>query len=70
VSKAPAKRAAATTEKPQTHAGETCAFMVRGGFVLTLGKKAYRAGEIVDLTEAQAVARKHMIELAPEQGEA
>ncbi len=67
MSKAPTKRAAA--EKPQAPAGETCAFMVRGGFVLTLGKKAYRAGEIVDLTETQAVARRHMIELAPEQEE-
>ncbi len=48
-------------------AGETAAFHVRGGFVLHLNNKVHRAGQIVDLTEKQAEAHRHMIELAPDQ---
>ena len=69
MSKAPIRRAAVPQKAPAP-AGEVCAFVVRGGFTLTLGRRTYRAGEIVDMTEAQALAHKHMIELAPEQEEA
>lgn len=42
-------------------------FVVRSGFTLHHKRKIYRGGEIVDLTEAEATARRHMIEPAPEQ---
>ncbi|HQU04218.1 MAG TPA: hypothetical protein PLT25_05820 [Acidocella sp.] len=58
-------KAPAVKSKPPT--SETASFQVRGGFVLHLNNKAHRAGEIVDLTEKQAHAHKHMIELAPDQ---
>ena len=54
--------------KAPTVERETAPFVVRGGFVLHHGRKVYRAGEVVDLTEAEADARRHMIELAPDQG--
>ena len=55
--------------KSQPSASETATFQVRGGFVLHLNNKMYRAGQIVDFTEKQAEAHRHMIELAPGQDE-
>nr|WP_295741526.1 hypothetical protein [uncultured Acidocella sp.] len=57
------------TAKAPTVERETAPFVVRGGFVLHHGRNVYRAGEVVDLTEAEADARRHMIELAPDQGD-
>lgn len=45
----------------------TWPFVVRGGFTLHHKRKIYRGGEVVDLTETEAKARRHMVEPAPEQ---
>lgn len=67
--KQPARKPAVRPASQAPTAGhEKGAFVVRGGFVLHLGRNVYRAGEVVDLTEAEAAARRHMIELAPDQG--
>ncbi|MDE8343965.1 MAG: hypothetical protein POG24_09110 [Acidocella sp.] len=72
MSKKPVKQqasAAAGTASPATATAETAPFLVRGGFTLHLGKRVFKAGQIVDLTEAEANARRHQVELAPEQVE-
>ena len=48
---------------------ERAPYQVRGGFTLHLRNKAYRGGEIVDLTAAEAEARRHQVEAASDQAE-
>lgn len=46
---------------------ETWPFKVRSGFTLRIGKRILKGGEVIDLTEQQAFANKHMVEPAPDQ---
>ncbi len=48
---------------------ERTPYKVRGGFTLHLGKRVYRADEIVDLTAAEADLRRHQVEAAPDQAD-
>ncbi|UNC12863.1 hypothetical protein FE249_00780 [Acidiphilium multivorum] len=48
---------------------ERAPYKVRGGFTVHLRNKAYRGGQIVDLTAAEAEARRHQVEAAPDQAE-
>lgn len=65
--KPPRRKPAVSQQDAQTDTRDTWSFVVRGGFVLHHGRRVYRAGEVVDLTEAEAAARRHMIEPAPDQ---
>lgn len=59
--------AAASGSVALARGGAVWPFVVRGGFTLHHKRKIYRGGEVVDLTEAEAAARRHMVEPAPEQ---
>lgn len=67
--KQPRRKPAATPPVAPSNADEreTASFVVRGGFTLHIGRNVYRGAQVVDLTEAEANARRHMIERAPGQ---